>query len=142
MKLLVPMLGLAVRDLAMNQFFHAFNLLYSTGGRRVEEMIRLAAATVENLAVRARPSLARPRSSNPAGRFPMPSGAHVYPHGAPRNDLGGRRGGQAEAAFETVCRVTAETVQYSLEVFRKVVRAVALILYILGAGSLISLPFL
>jgi type IV pilus assembly protein PilC len=141
MKLLVPMFGLAVRDLAMNQFFHAFNLLYSTGGRRVEEMIRLAAATVENLAVRA-DLLRAAEVIESGGTISDAFSAPAYiPTEYRVTILVGDEAGKLEAAFETICRLTAETVQYSLEVFRKVVRTVALILYIMGAGSLMSLPF-
>ena len=49
----MPVIGPAERELTMNRFFHAMNVLYSTGGRRVEEMIRLAADSAENLALRA-----------------------------------------------------------------------------------------
>ena len=52
-RLIVPIIGPAERELTMNRFFHAMNVLYSTGGRRVEEMIRLAADSAENLALRA-----------------------------------------------------------------------------------------
>ena len=47
------MIGPAERELTINRFFHAMNLLYSTGGRHVEEMIRLAADSVENSVLRA-----------------------------------------------------------------------------------------
>ena len=39
----MPVIGPAERELTLNRFFHAMNLLYSTGGRRVEQMIHLAA---------------------------------------------------------------------------------------------------
>ena len=52
LRLAIPVIGPAERELTMNRFFHAMNLLYSTGGRRVEQMIRLAAHSAENLALR------------------------------------------------------------------------------------------
>ena len=52
-KLILPVIGPAERELTMNRFFHAMNVLYSTGGRRVEEMIRLAADSADNIALRA-----------------------------------------------------------------------------------------
>lgn len=53
LRLAVPVIGPAERELAVNRFFHAMNLLYTTGGRRVEEMIRLAADSAGNIALRA-----------------------------------------------------------------------------------------
>ena len=47
----LPVIGRARRELALSRFFHVFNLLYSTGGMRVEHMITLAASVVTNLAV-------------------------------------------------------------------------------------------
>lgn len=52
-RLTVPLIGPAERELAMNRFFHAMNLLYSTGGQRVEQMIRWAAESAGNVALQA-----------------------------------------------------------------------------------------
>ena len=52
LRLFIPVIGPAERELTLNRFFNAMNLLYSTGGRRVETMIRLAAASCENIAIR------------------------------------------------------------------------------------------
>ena len=51
--LALPWIGTIVRDLSVNRFFHAMNMLYSTGGIRVEAMIRQAAACVDNHVARA-----------------------------------------------------------------------------------------
>lgn len=51
-KLTVPFCRDIERDLGLNRFFHAFNLLYSTGDLRVETMLRLAIDTVSNAWIR------------------------------------------------------------------------------------------
>ncbi|MFC1597533.1 hypothetical protein ACFL5Q_06310 [Planctomycetota bacterium] len=51
MKLSLPVLGQAERELAVNRFFHSFNLLYSTGGPGVEQMVKLAVQAVGNVVV-------------------------------------------------------------------------------------------
>jgi len=48
-KLVLPILGLVERELVVNRFFHSFNMLYSTGGMRVEAMIELAVQAVTNV---------------------------------------------------------------------------------------------
>lgn len=51
-KLLVPVLGAAERELAVSRFLHVFSLLYSSGGSRVETMIRNACRPVTNIWLR------------------------------------------------------------------------------------------
>ncbi len=52
LKLAIPWIGAAERELAMNRFFQVFAMMYATGGRRVESMIRFSAAGVSNVAIR------------------------------------------------------------------------------------------
>ena len=52
-RLALPVLGPVERDLALNRFFHALGMLYSTSGIRVEAMIREAAESVDNRVARA-----------------------------------------------------------------------------------------
>jgi len=52
LKLLVPIVGAAERELAVNRFFCVLAMVYATGGQRVESMIRLASRTVANVAIR------------------------------------------------------------------------------------------
>ena len=47
-KLLIPVLGSAEREIAVNRFLHVFSLLYGAGGQRVERMIRQASQSVGN----------------------------------------------------------------------------------------------
>ncbi len=51
-KLVLPWVGAAERDLAVNRFFQVFAMLYAAAGHRVEEMIRFAAKAVTNIALR------------------------------------------------------------------------------------------
>lgn len=53
LRMRLPFLSQADRELAVNRFFHILSLLYSTGGKRVEAMIELAGESAPNLAVRA-----------------------------------------------------------------------------------------
>ena len=51
-KLALPLVGPAERELAVNRFFSVMAMLYATGGRRVEAMVRLACRTVANVVIR------------------------------------------------------------------------------------------
>ena len=53
LRLANPLMGATDRELAVNRFFHAMNVLYSTGGLRVEGMIRLAAESIDNVVLKA-----------------------------------------------------------------------------------------
>jgi type II secretory pathway component PulF len=52
LKLMIPWIGPAERELAMNRFFQVFAMMYATGGRRVDSMIRFSARCVNNVSVR------------------------------------------------------------------------------------------
>jgi type II secretory pathway component PulF len=112
--LVLPFIGPAERELTMNRFFHAMNLLYSTGGRRVEEMIRLAADSAENLYLRG--DLLRAAAIIESGgtigeAFAAPA---MLPFDYKTTIVAGDEGGNLETAFDTVCRASAESVQSHL----------------------------
>lgn len=52
LKMLLPIVRDVERESAVNHFFHALAMLYSSGGRRVESMINFSARTVSNEAIR------------------------------------------------------------------------------------------
>ena len=48
LKLHLPFIGTLERDLNANRFFHALAMLHAAAGHRVEQMVRVAARTVNN----------------------------------------------------------------------------------------------
>jgi type IV pilus assembly protein PilC len=118
-KLSIPLFGPVERDTAINRFFHVLNLLYSTGGMRVEAMIELAAATVANSVVR-RDLL---RSAEVIEKGGSISDAFAKPEMVADEHKAiiqvGEESGSLEAAFDTVSRVTAEAVDWRLTVFKQ-----------------------
>jgi len=118
--LLLPVVGQAERELAVNRFLHSFNLLYSTGGTRVEGMIRLAAWAVQNLVIRE--DLLRAAEVIESGgtiteAFAAPA-AIAEEHKAVI--AAGDEGGKLEEAFATVSRLTAESVRHRLTMFNQI----------------------
>jgi type II secretory pathway component PulF len=51
-KLWLPVLGSAEREISVNRFLHVFSLLYGGGGQRVEKMVRDSCQTVSNVWLR------------------------------------------------------------------------------------------
>ena len=118
--LFVPMIGAAFQDLAMNRFFHALNLLYSTGGQRVEKMIRLAAVSAGNLALRddfLRAAKVVEAGGTVAEAFAAPA---CIPADYKAILQAGDEAGKLESALATISRVTGESVQHRLAVFQEV----------------------
>lgn len=119
-KLLVPVLGQAERELAVNRFFHAFNLVYSTGGMRVEAMIKLAAATVDNDLLRS--DFLRALSVIEARGSITEAFAAVIAIAEEHKALitAGEEGGKLEEAFATISRLTGESVRHRLTMFNQI----------------------
>ncbi len=140
LKLVIPMIGPAERELAMNRFFHAMNLLYSTGGRRVEQMIRLAADSAGNAVLR-RDLLRAAAVIESGGTIHEAFSAPVMiPFDYKGIILAGDEAGKLDAAFETVCRLTSEGVARHLLAFQKIFfRVVAASVIFSMAGTILSL---
>jgi type II secretory pathway component PulF len=116
----LPIIGLVERELAVNRFFHSFNMLYATGGMRVEAMIRLASQAVGNLVIRK--DLVRAAGVIEAGgtisdAFAAPKTVTPDRHAT---IVAGEEGGKLEDAFNTISRATAESVQYRLKTFNEI----------------------
>jgi type II secretory pathway component PulF len=139
-KLLLPIIGQVERELALNRFFHSLNMLYSTGGMRVEAMIKLAARAVGNIVVR--DDLLR------AARVIEAGGSITDAFAAPKTltedqratVAAGDEAGKLEEAFATISRQTGESVQHRLRTFNEVsLRIVAFVVVFSIAGTLMSL---
>ena len=109
-RLSVPVIGPAERELTMNRFFHAMNVLYSTGGRRVEEMIRLAADSAENLALRADFLRAAEVIESGGSIGEAFSAVASLPIGYQATIVAGEEAGKLDAAFDSICRESGEAV--------------------------------
>ncbi len=119
-KLAVPVIGPAERELTLNRFFHAMNLLYSTGGRRVEQMIHLAADSAGNPVLRddflrAAQSI---ESGNTIGE--AFSAVENLPLDYQATIVAGDESGTLEAAFDRVCQQSGESVVSRLAAFQPV----------------------
>ncbi|MBC8871829.1 MAG: type II secretion system F family protein [Planctomycetes bacterium] len=125
-KLTIPLFGPVGQDLAINRFFHVFNLLYATGGMRVEAMIELSCQTVANIAV----------------RHDLMTAADVIKQGGSISDgfakpemiaeehktmiSVGEESGKLEEAFDWISRITAEAVDRRLNIFNQIYRRIFL----------------
>lgn len=143
LRLAVPVIGPAERELTINRFFHAMNLLYSTGGRRVENMIRLAADSASNLVLHA-DSLRAATSIESGCTISEAFGAVAnLPLHYKTAIVAGDEAGALEAAFDGVCRESGESVQSLLASFQPVFfRIVALAVIASIAGTFLSLSSL
>lgn len=141
LKLIVPVIGPAERELAMNRFFHALNLLYSTGGLRVEQMIRVAADSADNFILRydlRRAARVIERGGTIAEAFFAPLSVSYD-----RKALiqAGEDAGKLEDAFETIARQSDDSVQHSLIAFQQLFyRAVAVAVIGSMTATILSLP--
>lgn len=130
-RLFLPVLGAAERELATHRFFHALSLLYATGGRRVERMLRLAADAAGNAALRGQ--FLRAAEGLEAEGGAMADALARVPLLAPDHHaaiLAGEEAGKLEAAFDTLARGAGEAAQFRLAAFQgvffRVVAAAAL----------------
>jgi type II secretory pathway component PulF len=127
LRLALPLIGPAERELAVNRFCHAMNMLYSTGGMRVEQMIRWAAASAGNVALTA-DFLRAARVVEGGGTISEAFSAIAALSPQYRATiLAGDEAGKLDAAFDTVCRQTADAANGLLTAFQAVFfRVVAL----------------
>jgi type II secretory pathway component PulF len=119
-KLAVPVLGPTERDLAVNRFFQALNLVYSTGGVRVEAMIRLAAQSVDNRAIRS--DLVRAAEVIEAGGTISDTfrASQFISWEYKETICVGEEAGKLDRAFDIVARLTEEALEHRLNMFNKV----------------------
>jgi type II secretory pathway component PulF len=122
--LAIPVLRETQCDLAANRFFHALNLVYSTGGMRVEAMIRLAAQSVGNGAIRAdllQAAEAIEAGATIAEAFRAPQVISLeYQEMIHAGEVAGR----LEQALSTICRLTAQTLEQRLKTFNRIFQRV------------------
>lgn len=140
LKLALPAIGRAERELAMSRFFHAMNLLYSTGGQPVEGMILLAAESADNFILRwdyLRAAAAIERGATIAEAFAAP---RTIPDDFKHMIATGEEAGKLEDAFDAVSRSLDESVQHRLLVFQQLFfRAVGLAVVASMTATLFSL---
>jgi type IV pilus assembly protein PilC len=139
-KLVLPVIGPVERELALNRFFHSFNMLYSTGGMRVEAMIRLAAQAIGNTVVRD-DVLRAAEVIEAKGTITDAFAAPTTVTADQKATIGaGEQAGKLEDALAAISRATAESVQFRLKAFQEVFfRIVALVVILSIAGTLLSL---
>lgn len=139
-KLVLPVIGQVERELAANRFFHSFNMLYSTGGMRVEAMIELAARAVTNAAVRndlLRAARAIENGSTVAEAFTAPT---TLTEDQRATIAAGEEAGKLDTALATISRLTGESVQHRLKAFNEIwFRVVTLAVTFSIAATLLSL---
>jgi len=143
-KLALPIVRETECDLAVNRFFHALNLVYSTGGMRVEAMIRLAAQSVGNSAVRA--DLLRAAQAIEAGATLSEAFATPQVVSLEYKEMihAGEIAGRLEQAFATVCRLTAQALEQRLNAFNRVFQRVvglAVIASVAGTALALAMSF-
>jgi len=142
-RLALPVIGPAERELTMNRFFHAMNLLYSTGGRRVEEMIRLAADSAENSMLHNDFLHAASVVESGGTIGEAFSAAASLPIHYKATIVAGDEAGKLEASFDMICRESGELVVTLLAGFQSLFfRIVALAVILSVVGTLSSLASL
>jgi type IV pilus assembly protein PilC len=137
-KLAIPWIGAAERELAMNRFFQVLAMMYATGGRRVDSMIRFSAICISNVAVRqdllqAAAQIEQGESLPQAFeevRYVTPSEKEVIATG----DLSGT----LERAFERINFETGEKLTYRMEMITLVATRITMVLVM---GMMVRLVF-
>jgi type IV pilus assembly protein PilC len=117
---LLPWIGPALRELAINRFFHAMNLLYSTGGMRVEAMIRLAAESTGNAVLEEDFLRGAERIEHGGTIGEAFSSMVLLPADYKTTIVTGDEAGKLDAAFERVCRLSSDAVSSSLSAFQQI----------------------
>ena len=143
-ELAIPVLRETECDLAANRFFHALNLVYSTGGMRVEAMIRLAAQSVGNRAIRAellQAAQAVEAGATIAEAFAAPQVVSVeYKEMIHAGEVAGR----LEQALATICRLTAQALEERLKTFNRIFQRVlglAVVASVAGTAMSLAMTF-
>lgn len=135
-KLALPWLGEAERELAMNRFFQVFAMMYATGGRRVDAMIRLSARCVSNVAIRN--DFLRAAAQIELGEsLPQAFDATRYVTSSEKEVIAaGDLSGTLEKAFERIAYETGEKLNMRMKVVTQVATRITLLMVV---GSVIVL---
>lgn len=127
-------------DLAVNRFFQAMNLVYCTGGMRVEAMIRMAARSVDNHVLR--------DDFLQAAAIVESRGTIADAFAAPRNVAEeykelvhtGDQAGKLEHAFATICRIAEAALEHRLDWFNRIfLRLVSLVVVLSVAMTAVAI---
>ncbi len=118
LRLSIPWLGGLEREMALHRFFRVLALLYSVGGQRVEEMIRMGAGTVSNHAARLellKAATAIEQGSTIAGAF---HGIKIIAWDERTTIDTGELSGTLEKAFDRVSDETGASMLAKLEMIQ------------------------
>jgi len=128
LKLAIPWIGSAERELAVNRFFQVFAMMYATGGRRVESMIRFAAQCVSNVAIRQ--DLLRAAAQIEQGEtIPTAFDAARYVTSSEKEVIAsGDLSGTLEKAFERIAYETGEKLTFRMKIITTVVTRITMML--------------
>jgi type II secretory pathway component PulF len=118
--LALPAVGPATRELAVNRFFHAFNLLYRTGGIAVGQMVRTACSAVDNTIVRDEFLATVPQLDGGATLTDSLKACSTLTADQKATVAAGEEAGKLEDALEVLCRQTSESLQFRLARFQAI----------------------
>jgi type II secretory pathway component PulF len=144
--LALPFVGRSAREVAVNRFLHAFNLMYRTSGTAVPQMVRTACSAVGNTIVRDEFLTAIPHLER--GRTLSESMANCVSltHDQKAMIASGEQAGRIEEALGRLCRQTSESLQFRLQGFRAVYFRLITFFVVLGTAmtlrGLLSLYYL
>ncbi|MHB8903145.1 MAG: type II secretion system F family protein [Thermoguttaceae bacterium] len=118
--LALPIVGRSARELAVNRFLHAFNLMYQTGGMAVVPMLRTACATVGNSVVRDELLAAMPHLQRGGTLAESLAQCPSLTEDQKAVVAAGEEAGRLEDALATLCRQTSELLQIRLRALQAV----------------------
>ncbi len=128
LKLAVPWLGDAERELALNRFFQVLAMMYATGGRRVESMIRFSTRCVSNLAVR-RDLLQAAAGIEEGQSIPEAFAATRYVTPSEQELIAaGDLSGTLEQSFERIATETGDKLVFRMELLVQVTTKLTMLL--------------
>jgi type IV pilus assembly protein PilC len=118
-KLSLPLFGRIERHFAINRFFHVLNLLYCTGGMRVEQMIETAYQVITNVVLKEDLSQAAAvikQGGSLSQALAKPDSIDLE-HKAIM--LVGEESGTLEQSFTRISDITEEAVEAQLTIFNR-----------------------
>jgi type II secretory pathway component PulF len=137
LKLAIPWVSAAERELAMNRFFQVFAMMYATGGRRVDSMIRFSARCVSNTAIRK--DLLQVAAQIEAGES-LPEAFAETRYVTPDEKgtiTAGDQSGTLEKAFERIAFETGEKLSFRMELLTTVATRLTFLLVSFSVASAI-----
>ncbi len=137
-KLAIPWIGDAERELAMNRFFEVFAMMYATGGRRVDAMIRFSAICVSNVAVR-KDLLQAAAQIEQGETLPQAFDATRYVTASEKEVIAaGDLSGTLVRAFERIAFETGEKLTFRMKIIKLVATRITMMMVM---GAIIHLAF-